>query len=180
MNTDFIAALRDLRSRVYLMFGRGVMSSINDGGKRQRIQMTALKGEVRDQVERIQQYGFSSVPLPGAQVLFAAICGNRDHPIALAVDDPRYRLSGLQDGEVAIYNHQGTKIVLKLDGEIEIMAATKVRIDTPRLEVTGDIIDRCDDSGQSMHDMREIYNIHHHPENDSGGPTDQPNEQMGV
>lgn len=172
-------AMQSLRNRIFLLIGRAVLAAVSDAGARQRVQFSALKGEVKDSVERIQNYGFTSVPLAGAQVLFASISGNRDHPVAFAVDDPRYRKSGLQPGEVAIYNHEGTCIVLKLGNEIEMTASTKVRLNTPVLEVTGDIIDRVDDGGQSMNGMREVYNIHEHPENDGGGPTDQPNEQMG-
>lgn len=36
-------------------------------------------------------------------------------------------------------------------------------METPRLEVTGDIIDKADGTGMSMGDMREIYNDHIHP-----------------
>lgn len=166
--------IQGLRNRIHLLIGRAVLAAVSDEGKRQRVQFTALRGEVKDDVERVQQYGFTSHPLAGAQVLFAAIAGNRDHPVAFAVDDPRYRLTGLEPGEVAIYNHEGTCIALKLGGIIEITAGTKVRFNTPLIEATGDIIDRVGTGGLSMHGMRQTYNIHTHPENDAGGPTDNP------
>lgn len=172
--------VQNLRNRIYLLIGRAVLAAVNDAGKRQRVQITALKGETKDSVERIQEYGFTSVPLSGAQVLFASICGNRDHPVVFAVDDPRYRLNDLQPGEVAIYDHLGTYIKLQTGNQITMVASTRIRMETPVLEVTGDIIDRVDEDGQSMHNMREVYNIHEHPENDGGGPTDEPNEKMGT
>lgn len=178
--------IQGLRNRIHLLIGRAVLAAVSDAGKRQRVQFTALRGEVKDDVERVQQYGFTSHPLAGAQVLFAAIAGNRDHPVAFAVDDPRYRLTGLQPGEVALYTDEGDSIILKRGNIVEITtqtlvvkASTKARFETPILECTGDIIDNVDTGGQSMQGMRETYNIHEHPENDGGGPTDQPNEQMG-
>lgn len=173
-------ALKPLRDRIYLLIGRAVLTAVTDSTKRQRVQFSALKGEVKDSVERIQEYGFTCFPLPGAQVLFASISGNRDHPVAFAVDDPRYRLKDLQPGEVAVYNHEGTCIVLKNGNEIHMTAETKIRMITPLLEVTGDIIDNAEDGGQTMLSMRQTYNIHTHPENDAHthGPTDDPIQKM--
>lgn len=175
-----------LRDRIFLLIGRAVLAAVNDGGNRQRVQFSALRGEVKDDVERVQEYGFTSVPLPGAQVLFVSISGGRDHPIAISVDDPRYRMKGLQPGEVALYTDEGDYIVMKRGKIIEIntntllvKAAEKVRFETPQFETTGEVIDHIDSGGQTMQGMRETYNIHVHPENDGGGPTDDPNQKMG-
>lgn len=172
--------IKSLRERIFLLIGRAVLAAVEDSGKRQRVQFSALKGEVKDSVERIQEYGFTSVPLPGAQVLFASISGNRDHPVAFAVDDPRYRLNNLQPGEVAIYNHEGTCIVLRNGNKIEMTATAEITMNTPILKVTGDILDHSAGGGQTMLSMRETYNIHVHPENDGGGPTDDPNQKMAA
>lgn len=179
--------IQSVRDRIYLLVGRAVLAAVSDAGNRQRIQLSALKGEVKDAVERMQEYGFTSVPLPGAQVLFVSISGNRDHPVAISVDDPRYRLKGLQPGEVALYTDEGDSIILKRGNIIEVNTKTllvkaeeKARFETPQLEVTGEIIDHVDDGGQTMRGMRETYNEHTHPENDGGGPTDEPvDHQMG-
>ena len=42
-------------------------------------------------------------------------------------------------------------------------ATGTIRMETPRLEVTGDIVDQADGTGVSMGDMRTAYNIHTHP-----------------
>lgn len=60
-----------------------------------------------------------------------------------------------------------------------VQAATKVRLETPLLEVTGDIKDKCDSSGKTMSGMRTTYNSHNHNENNTvGGPTNLPNQAM--
>lgn len=178
-------ALSGLKGRVMLLVARGILRGVNDGGKRQFIQSSMLAGETRDKIERVQQYGFTSHPLPGAAVIVLCQSGSRDHPVAINVDDPRYRKSGLQPGEVALYNDKGDYIILRQDRTIEIncqqllvKASDKVRFETPEFEVTGTIMDRCDDDGMTMNGMRDVYNVHVHPENDSGGPTDDPNQKM--
>jgi len=49
------------------------------------------------------------------------------------------------------------------------------------LNVVGDIValgDISDHGNESMLGMRQVYNSHTHPENDAGGPTDAPNQEM--
>lgn len=131
--------LRPLLHRLQLMIGRAVVLLVNDGSKLQGLQVSLLADEVRDQVERFQNYGFTSHPLPGAEAVAASVAGNRDHVLVIAVDDRRYRLTALQQGEVAIYTDEGDKIVLKRGGTIEVTASTKVVLDTPLVECTGNV-----------------------------------------
>lgn len=174
-----------IRRRVLLMIGRAVVRLVDDAGGLQRVQVTALAGETRDAIERVQNYGVSSRPLAGAEAVIVCVGGNRDHPVAIAVDDRRHRKAGLQPGEVAIYTDEGDYIHLKRGRVVEIVtdtlivkASTKVRFETPLVEATGEIIDRVDAAGRSMSGMREIFNQHVHPENDNGGPTEAPSEGM--
>lgn len=174
-----------IAQRVRLMIGRAALTSVTDGGKRQFIQFKALADEVKDSVEHVQPFGFASHAAPGAQVIFICIGGDRSHPIAICVDDPRSRIA-LDAGEVAIYTDNGNKIVMKPSGDIEvttktltIKASDKIRCETDRFEVTGDIVDQCDTLDQSMNGMRAIYNTHTHPEtNTPGGDTSTPNQVM--
>lgn len=177
-------SIQSVARGVQLLIGRAVLLAVQDSAKRQLVQFEALKGELKGDVERIQDYGFTSVPLPGAQVVFANVSGNRDHPVAIRVDDPRYRKMGMQPGEVAIYTDEGDYILLKRGNIIEIStsellvkATDSVRMETPILEVTGEIIDHCDDTGQSMASMRNTYNIHTH--NETQTVSHVPNQLMG-
>lgn len=186
MRREIKKALDPLKRGIALMVGRAVMTAIDDSQARQYIQLSALKGETKDRAERVQEYGFTSVPLEGAQVIFVCLNGNRDHPIAISVDDAKHRPEGMESGDSALYTHQGTKVHLKADGkvlhivvdDVVIEATNKVRMITPLLECTGEIRDRCDSDGTTMQHMREVYDIHRHDENDSGGPTDDPIEKM--
>lgn len=178
--------LAALKRRILLMVSRGTLSTLVDSHGRQKIQLTALKNEVKSDVERVQQYGFTSNPLAGAQVIMLSVGGNRGHPVAIAVDDPRFRPTDSEGGESGLFHFEGHRIRLMQDGIVQIectqcviKASDKIRCETPILEVTGEVKDRCDLDGQTMSDMREIYNSHVHPENDSGGPTSVPNQHMG-
>lgn len=178
--------LSSLARRIRLMAGRAVVSLIDDATKLQGVQVQLLEGEVRDEVERFQQYGLTSVPLAGAEGVYLSLNGSRDHGVVISVDDRRYRLAGLAGGEVAIYDDQGQKVHLKRSGmvidgaglPVTIENTPKVRMVTPLLEVVGEIRDRCDSTGRTMSGMRSIYDGHTHHENDAHGETNSPTQVM--
>lgn len=113
-------ALERQANRIKNVFARGVVNLVQDGLKMQGQQITLLDGEIVDNVERAQNYGFTSVPHGGAECFVAFIGSGREHGVILAVDDRRYRLQGLAGGEVALYTDEGDKIVLKRQRTIEV------------------------------------------------------------
>ena len=124
-------------------FARGVLNLVSDGLKMQANQVELLDGETLDNAERAQQYGFTSHPQAGAEVFVAFVGADRSHPVVLAVDDRRYRLQGLQGGEVAIYTDEGDSIILKRDNHIEVktkhfkvMAEDDYTVETKNYSVT--------------------------------------------
>ncbi|SMF77466.1 phage baseplate assembly protein V [Tistlia consotensis] len=168
-------AIAPLHRRVMLMIGRAVLRLVDDAGGLQRVQASLLAGETRSSVERFQQYGFTAHPLDGADALLLFIGGNRDHPVAVAVDDRRHRKRDLQPGEVAVYTDEGDFLLFKRGRLAELKVGSKLVIDCPRVEVTGDLIDRTGSGNpHTVQGMRDLYNAHVHPENDAGGPTDAP------
>lgn len=133
------ALLQRLANRVRLTVGRCVLAAVNDDLKLQGVQVELLSGEVRDGCERMQDYGFTSHPHPGAEGVALAVGGSRDHVLVLAVGDRRYRLKGLEQGEVAMYSDEGDSVVLKRGRVIEVTAGTKVVLTTPLVEVAQDM-----------------------------------------
>ena len=184
--TTFQKLLAPLTRRVRLMVGRGIIKLVYDDLKAQGIQISLLNGEIRDQVERFQEYGFTSHPVPGAEAVMVCVGGNRDHGIIIACEDRRYRLTGLLEGEVALYDKDGNYIKLgqqnvmtvHTEGTLVIEAASAVSIDTPSLTVTGNIgaEGNVSDGTRSMSGDRTIYNSHTHPE--TGSTTGAPNQSQ--
>lgn len=178
--------LGPLVRRIRLALGRGIIRLVADGAGIQTVQLDLMANETRSKVERFQEYGFTSVPLAGAEAAVIFMGGNRDHGIVVAVDDRRYRLKALAAGEVALYTDEGDKIHFKRGNTIEITtdnlvvnAAEGVTFNTPLVRASGDIIDNYATNGDNIEEMRAIFNAHVHPENDSGGPTDPPTTSMG-
>lgn len=117
--------LEALRRRVQMMVARCVVAGVNDMLRQQTVQIRLLADEAKGGVEHFQPYGFTSVPLPGAEGIALFLGGGRDHGVVIVVGDRRYRLKGLQDGEVALYTDEdqtgpGHHLVLKRGNRIEI------------------------------------------------------------
>lgn len=129
-----------LARRVSLMVARGVLALVDDAAKMQGVQVKLLSGEVRD-LERFQNYGFTSQPPSGAEVAAVFVSGNRDHGLAVAIDDRRYRVGGLATGEVAIYDDLGHRVLLTRTGIVIDGATHEIHINNcPNVIVTdGDV-----------------------------------------
>lgn len=138
--------------RVANLVGRGVVSASDDSTKMQLLKVSLLDGEVRDEVERFQSYGFTSNPPAGAEAVVVFVGGRRDHGLAIQVDDRRYRIKSLESGSVAVYNDTGAKIVLRASGDIEITpkAGQTLKI-ASNVEVTGTLTASVDVVGGGKH-----------------------------
>jgi phage baseplate assembly protein V len=131
------AAIKALGRRVQMMVARGVIGAVNDRLKLQGVQIELLDGEVQDDAERFQNYGFSSVPHAGAEAVAVFAGGLRSHALVIAVDDRRYRLTGLSDGEVAVFDDQGQVVHLKRD-QLLLKSPFKVVVDAPEVHLGGE------------------------------------------
>lgn len=187
--SDIQKMLGPLRRAINNLVGRAVVRMVDDNAKMQALQIEVLKGEVRDLVQRFQNYGFTSNPPVGAEALAVFIGGDRSHPIVVAVDDRRFRKKGLATGEVAVYTRFGDSILLKTDGTIEITASSTVKLTAPDIEIDGDLhvtgnvqVDgdveadgMVSDAQGSLMEMRGVYNSHIHiipsPSVDTNPPT---------
>jgi len=98
----------------------------------QTLQVSLLGDEVKDGVERIQQAGFTSVPLKDSEAVAVCVGGERDNMIIIATDSAETRPKGLSEGDVCIYHVKKpeNKIHIK-DGEISI--------EVDNLKVSGNI-----------------------------------------
>ena len=105
-----------LMARVRGMVSRAVVNLVNDAARLQALQVTLVADQVSDDAEHFQHYGFTSVPHAGAEGIALAVGGSTGHTVVINVDDRRYRLKGLADGEVALYDDIGHQVHLTRDG----------------------------------------------------------------
>lgn len=192
MSRELIKALGPLARRIRLTASRAVLGTADDAGKLQTAQVQLLAGEVKDGVERLQNFGFTSVPPAGAEGVFLSLNGSRDQGVLIVVDDRRSRKGGLASGEAAMHNAAGTAVIhVRADGTIEVTAATQVTVTAPLVRVVGDLevtgnvqvagniaaAGSVADGTGTMAGMRSTFNGHDH--NDpQGGRVDPPNQEM--
>jgi phage baseplate assembly protein V len=146
---------------------RAVLGTVDASKPLASAQAEGLNGETFADVELVQQYGFVSVPLAGADAVILPMGGRSAHGVVVAVDDARHRLADLQAGEVALYTDEnarngGHRLALKRDQKLElrgaaldakatgavaieagttatIKAPNQVNLDTPLTTVSGNI-----------------------------------------
>lgn len=187
--------LRQLGRRVSMMLGIGRITAHGDAGGIQKLQyQTPL--EVRGGTPRMAEFGFSSGLPVGTDVVIAYLGGDRSSAVIVASNNQQYRHSDLKPGESVIYNQWGMFIKLTENGiEVEakgqpvtvsnattvtVTATEKIRLDTPRLEVTGDVIDNCDSNGATLKQLRDGHNDHGHiVKNVQSGNDEKTSEKPG-
>lgn len=150
---------RSLLRKLHGLAARCVLRLVDDGLKMQAVQVGLLDDETADNLERFQNYGHTSVPLPGAEGVALFLGADRAHGVIIAMDDRRYRLKGLEGGEVALYSIDdqeapGHRIVLKRGGIIEVRgdvidmrAATRLHLSAPEVEIHADVRREMDVAG---------------------------------
>lgn len=139
---------------------RGELVAVDDTTGIQSVQVLGLDRELLD-VQRLQGFGYSSVPPVGTEVLVLFING-RAHGYVVADDDPASRVKGLNPGDSVAYSVSGARAICRATGAIELTPAlSQPVLITGNLVVTGNV----SDVNGSMQEMRGFYNAHTH-----GGP----------
>lgn len=184
-----------LERTIQNLLARAVVTGLNTASKCQMLQVELMPGEPKENVEHLEPYGFTSAPLTGAEGFALFPDGDRSHGVILMVADRRYRIKGLQAGEVAIYTDEGDSITLRRGKNMVLQtdnleantktcafnATEKITLNSPLVEATKDVKAGGDmsDKKSSMQALRDTFNEHDHNENgDGGGITDNPNQQM--
>jgi phage baseplate assembly protein V len=123
--------IENLKRKIFLLLGRGIVKALKTDVGTQLIQVIALDGETITDVERMEEYGFTAVPETGSEASIGFINGNRDQGLILCIGDRRYRPTNLASGEVQVYDKNGSKVHLKSDGSIEIESKNTMLIKAP-------------------------------------------------
>lgn len=104
--------IEELSRRVRHLVSRGVVVAAKASTKMQGI-ASRIAGVDLPNAEHFEPYGFTSRAGAGAEAIVLHVGGDEEHPVVICVADRRYRLTGLESGEVAIHDDQGQKVVLE-------------------------------------------------------------------
>ncbi|ACC71051.1 phage baseplate assembly protein V [Paraburkholderia phymatum] len=177
--SDQVGILERTARRVLLSLARALVTTVNDAGGFQRVQVKLNALETADNTPRPVEFGLTSNPPVGSDAFVVFLGGDRSNGVVLGTVHQPSRPKNLAPGETMLYSQDGKNIYLTASGGIvvdaknqavtvnnattvTINAATKVRMVTPLLEVTGDIIDNAGTNTHNMSQMRQIYNTHTH------------------
>lgn len=108
-NWEFQDGLERIYFRARNIIGWATLALGNDDQPVQFHQAEVLHNEVRNGIQRLQEHGLSTMPLPGAKALVLFHGGKRSLGSVVAVDDARYRPQGLKPGESHFYMIDGAQ-----------------------------------------------------------------------
>lgn len=125
---------------------RVTLNMTKDTTKMQESQISGLDGEDFPEVERFQNYGFTSNPPAGAEGIAVPVGGDRSHLAVLAIDDRGSRLKGLAPGEVAVYHgngdflrfNEGNKVAFETKESV-FDSKTKSEFKAPQVDLKGNV-----------------------------------------
>ncbi|MEI7456551.1 MAG: phage baseplate assembly protein V [Nitrosomonadales bacterium] len=181
---------------------RGKLTRNNSAYPIQLAQAAGLADELLQNVELMQQYGYTSNPPPDSECIVLPLGGRTGHGIIIATEHGTYRLKNLKPGEVALYSDEGDSIVLKRGRIIEVTTQTfrinattaielnapsitgnatgSVSFNTPTVNASAAIVAQgeiSDHGNKSMSNMRMVYNGHTH-QDPQGGSVQVPGATM--
>ena len=128
-------------------------------GSSKSLQVQGLQDETLQEVELIQQVGFSSYIPKGAKVVVIPSQGKTAKSVVIATTGGAI-LVNVAEGETCIYDQFGHQVLLhengiKMTGNVEIIGGLKV---LENIESEGEVSDKTG----SMQAMRDAYNPHTH------------------
>ncbi len=135
-------SIRDMAFRTFHTLARATLNKANDDPMMQEMHLDFFNNDSRKNIERVQDYGFSSMPIPrskqegkqqsgsgsggdvkpeqpkgeAAEAVVMYQGGQRNHPVIVAVDDRRHRPRQLKPGENAQYDDIGQMSLLRRVG----------------------------------------------------------------
>ena len=189
---DSDGVLKRMMRRIQLATGWGRVTFSDDSKSAQLLQVKLNDSETRDGTPRIAEFGFTSRPPEGSDVLIVFLAGDRSKGVVVATAHQASRPANLLEGESMIYDLWGKSIYLTKSGGIiveagktpvtvnnattvTINAVQAVQMNTPVLRVSGDIEagGNIKDKIRTMAADRVLFNQH---TNGTGTTTPSPQQ----
>jgi phage baseplate assembly protein V len=170
---------------------RAKLTGLSKGAAVQLMQGAALDGETMQAAEFFQQFGFTSSPPAGTQLIVLPLGGRTAHSIVIATEHGAYRLD-VASGEACLYSQWGDKVHVRqerIDVETKVLhlkASERVEFETPSLTmagldggaaaavVTGSLHTTGAITSDADHVAGGVSLEHHTHPGDSGGVTGEP------
>ena len=121
---------------------RAVLSTLGKGAAMQLAQAEGLAGETVQAAELCQQFGFTSGPPKGTQLIILPLGGSTAHSVVIATENGAYRVD-VASGEACVYSQWGDKVHLKKElievetKTLRIKASEQVIFETPNISMNG-------------------------------------------
>lgn len=119
-----------IRKKIFLVAGRGTLKTVDNTKTTAKVQGEFIKDEIISDIEKLEDYGFTSYPEEGAQIVAIFIDGNREQGLAIRTHDRRYRPTDLEPGEACMYHKSGSRVTMKADGSIEVESTVGITLKT--------------------------------------------------
>jgi phage baseplate assembly protein V len=139
-----------IKRRIQLMITRGVVSLVDSQSLMQMLQIKTIGAVPLDRVEQFEPYGLTAHPHPGAEYISLSVGGRMGHEVVISVSDRRYRLTGLEAGEVALHDDLGQAIILKRD---------HIHVISPKVVVESDNINFGGEGGAKVARIGDRVNV---------------------
>ena len=160
LRDEMVRFIAPLKRQLSTVVGRAILRALDDTTALQLVRISTGPGEYLDKVERVQNYGFTSVPEAPSEAIVICPGGNRSQAIAIAIDSSANRKKGLAPGDTCVYNGKtGDYILLNADG-VKIHSSGKVVVDAGTIELSN--ASALDLKALMTEDLITLFNGHTH------------------
>lgn len=146
--------IRRMWQRLQQVTGWGRVSFVDDSRSAQMVQVSLNDEETRDGTPRIAEFGLTSVPPVGSDVLVVFLGGDRTKGVVVATGHQASRPLSLKPGETMLYDlwaksiyltategivveAQETPVTVNNATTVTVNASEKAQFNTPLLKVVG-------------------------------------------
>ena len=145
-----------------MMLSKALVHTFDDNNDIQLVKLSGLSGEVLDGVERLQNYGLSSVPDSDSEAIVAYLNGKRDHGVVIVCDNGASRPTKLESGEVVLYSSNGQTVLLDKDGKLVLTGADDVEINgnADYAVAYNDLKSAFDELRNDLNALINLFNAH--------------------
>ena len=128
-----------LNDPIAQMLRRVRLEALRDDGDHQIADLRGLPGDRPKKVHRVQYFGLSATPPPGAHGIVGALGGRSDRLFAFGLEHADYRPRNLPDGAVALYDAHENLIKLLADGVTMDFPSKTVTMTGRQWNITGNL-----------------------------------------